>query len=157
MYQPATTTVATGLTTAPPRTTAQTTVALTSSGEALKVAAIYAKFYEIENNGIIQLMIKPEDRDGSIVLVQGPFDIRVWTTKNSGQSSQSSGIIQQWDNIVVDISNYDPYEGVNLSLLYTNGFLDSYDDPGYIEVTLKVPGGVDVSTQVPFDNLQPVL
>jgi hypothetical protein len=136
----------------PPKTTA-----VTPNPSFYKVTGIYVQYYEIATNGIIQLNVKPFDRDGNLVTLEGPFDIKVWTTKYSGQPTESTGIIQEWNNIIVALTDYKPGEGVNLSLLYPGGFLDYYDDPGYIEVTLTNQGGISISGQEHFDNLQPVL
>jgi hypothetical protein len=144
-------------TTAPPATNPPKTTAVTPNPSFYKVTGIYVQYYEIATNGIIQLNVKPFDRDGNLVTLEGPFDIKVWTTKYSGQPTESTGIIQEWNNIIVALTDYKPGEGVNLSLLYPGGFLDYYDDPGYIEVTLTNQGGISISGQEHFDNLQPVL
>jgi hypothetical protein len=134
----------------PPKTTS-----VAPNPNIVKVSAINVTYYEIQTNGIIQLNIKPVDRDGSLVPIEGPFDVKVWTTTSSGPQFGSTGIIQKWDNVIVALTDYSD-RGVNLSFLYSGGFLDNYDDPGYVEVSLATPG-VIISGRESFENLQPVL
>jgi hypothetical protein len=134
----------------PPKTT---TVA--PNPNLVKVSGINVTYYEIQTNGIIQLNIKPVDRDGSLVPIEGPFDVKVWTTASSGPQSGSNVIIQKWDNVIIALTDYSD-TGVNLSFLYAGGFLENYDDPGYVEVSLATPG-VIINGRESFENLQPVL
>jgi hypothetical protein len=146
---PATTTAAIS-TTAPPPSSTKPSIPPTFDPNSARVTALYVNILQASVSGIDALTLKP--MAGGVVLpVSGPFDIKLYMTKNSGLPTETTEQVQEWDNVTVDPDNYDPDNGVTLTLLYPDGD-QTYIDPGILEVTLKTSAQLTLTSQLKFQN-----
>ena len=106
---------------------------------------------QMETSGVKILWLRPMDDLGSILIVEGTVEARLWLIKEGEEE-----LINTWTDVPFNADNYTLMsKGAEIALPYPNEEEHDYDEPGNLEVNLTLTSGLKLTARLEKISLHP--